>query len=122
MSVYYTNCKICGDNRTLEDLLLQAFVCDGSGNAYLRTYNPTLSTPFCGQFSDYVASVRNIDGVDHTGLEIIHSLNSLDPLFVTVRNAAGAEVQLMYDWVDANTIFLVTDGAESENMTFCISK
>jgi len=123
MSVLLTNCITCDNvNTTLEDLLRKALMCDGEGNVYLRVYNPTLAEPFCGQFDDYTAETRTIDGVDHTGFVITHSLNTLNPLFITVRNEAGAEEQLMYDTIDKDNLFLATDGMESENGTFCISK
>ena len=123
MSLLLTNCITCTNTHdTLEDLLRKAFVCDGDGNVYIRIYNPSLSETYCGQFDDYVATTRTIDGVDHTGFIITHSLDTSNPLFVTVWNDAGVQVSTTYEKIDNDNIFLVTDGLEDENGRFCISK
>jgi hypothetical protein len=121
MSIIITSCRTCGNiNITIEDLLLQAFDCDGDGRVYLRTYNPFALTQFCGQFTDYTAESRVVDGDTHTGFVITHSLNKLTALFLTVWDASGKQVTLTAEVIDANSIFLITDGLEEENGSFCI--
>lgn len=121
MSIVISTCKTCSNiNVTVEDLLMQAFDCDGDGRVYLRMYNPFGLTQFCGSFDDYVAETRNVDGVDHTGFVIAHGLNKVTAIFLTVWNEAGVQVTTTAEVIDANTIFLITDGLESESGTFCI--
>lgn len=121
MSIIISTCRTCANiNITLEDLLLQAFDCDGDGKVYLRTYNPFSLTQFCGQFDDYTAETRSVDGVDHAGYVIPHGLEKLTALFLTVWDESGKLVTLTAEVIDANSIFLITDGLESENGSFCI--
>ncbi len=121
MSIVISTCITCeNSNWSVEDLLRMAFDCDGTGKAYLRTYNPFSSTQFCGDFASYTASTRTVDGESHVGLLVTHSLNKLTALFLTVWNEEGIQVTVTAEVVDANTLFIITDGLETEDGRFCI--
>ena len=121
MSITISNCITC-DNTFLsdEDLKRRTYMCDGDGNVYVRTYNPFAATQFCGEFDDYTAETRIIDGVEHTGFMVTHDLGKLTALFLTVWNEAGIQVSATAEVIDQNIIFLITDGLESESGRFCI--
>ena len=124
MSVVFTNCISCATaGLAVEDLLRKAFVCDSEGNSYIRTYSQSDvsgASQFCGLIADYVIETKTINGVDHLGIIVTHSLNKTTGLFLTVtdgdsitQNGVSAEI------IDANNIFIMLDGLE--NGGFCVS-
>ena len=121
MSVVFTNCISCATaGLAVEDLLRKAFVCDSDGNSYLRIYNPNSSADYCGLIADYAIVTRTVNGVDHFGIIVTHSLNKTTGLFLTVtdgnsitQNGVSAEI------IDANNIFIMLDGLEDGG--FCVS-
>jgi len=120
MSVIYSNCIDCANSAlTVEDLLRRAFICDGSGNVYLRVYNPSDVTPACGDTDDYNIETRNVNGVDHDGIYFTHNLNT-DTLFFTFTDNNGVvQGNVAAETVTLNQVFIMLDGATG---TFCFTK
>lgn len=122
MSVVFTPCLACGNSgESLETLQRMSYMCDGAGNAYQMVYIVNAAAvPFCGLISEYSIVTRTVNGVDHTGIVVIHNLNKTTGLFLTVtdgnsltQNTISAEI------IDANTIFIMLDGLIEGG--FCIS-